>query len=60
MAALPGVTNGGLAPERGLGGTSPAAPCRGLSGAGDWGLGTVEGPAVAGVILYSGLGPDTV
>ena len=57
---LPGVTSGGLAPDRGLGGTRPAAACKGLGGTGDWGLGTVEGPVVAGDTLYSSLGPAIV
>ena len=60
IAGLTGVTSGGLAPDRGLGGTTPAAACKGRGGAEDWDWGTVEGLVVAVGTLYSSLGPAIV
>ena len=53
-SGLFGVASGGLAPERGLGGTKPAAPCRGGGGIApvDWEEDAEL--AAADVILYSG------
>lgn len=60
IAGLTGVTSGGLAPDRGLGGTTPAAACKGRGGAEDWDWGTGEGLVVAVDTLYSSLGPAIV